>query len=174
MQVFETERMVVRHFTHDDLDAIDAITGDPEVNRYAGDGQPLPRSEAARWIDVSLNNYATKGYGASAIIEKATGAFIGICGLVRSSLDIGDAEVIYFFTPSSWGKGLAKELLPALFRYGFETHGLGQVIATIHPDNVRSQRVAEASGMRYLFTDPPHHDGDTPALVYGIDNPNKA
>lgn len=171
MQLFETQRLMVRQWTPDDLDAIDAITGDPDVNRYAGDGQPLPRSEAERWIGVTLNNYATKGYGASAIIEKATGAFVGICGLVKSSLDIGDAEVIYFFAKPYWGQGLAKEMLPALFEYGFRVHGLGKIIATIHPDNAPSVKVAEASGMRYLYTDPPHHDGDTSALVYAIDSP---
>lgn len=171
MQMFDTTRTLVRHWRPNDIDAIDAITSDPDVNRYAGDGQPLPRSEAERWMGVTQNNYATKGYGASAIIDKATGTFIGICGLVRTSLDAGDAEVIYFFAKPYWGQGLAKEVLPALLDDGFRTHKLGSIIATIHPDNVPSQRVAEASGMRYLYTNPPKDAGDTPALVYIIDNP---
>src|SRR5690554_1493141 len=105
MRMFETARLIVRQRQPEDIDAIDAITSDPDVNRYAGDGQPLPRSEAERWMEVTRNNYRTKGYGASAIIEKASGAFIGICGLVRSSLDVGDAEIIYFFAPPYWGRG---------------------------------------------------------------------
>jgi len=171
MIMFETERMIVRHFEADDLDAIDAITGDAEVSRYVGDGKPLPRSEAARWIDVSLNNYATKGYGASAIIDTASGAFIGICGLVRSSRDVGDAEIIYFFAKPYWGQGLAKEVVRALLDDGFKTHKLGSVIATIDTEHRRSVRVAEACGLRYLRTDPPEDENDTPSFVYIIDNP---
>ena len=171
MKMFETERMIVRHFEADDLDAIDAITGDAEVSRYVGDGTPLPRSEAARWIGVSQNNYRTKGYGASAIIDKASGAFIGIGGLVRSSRDVGDAEIIYFFAKPYWGRGLAKEVVRALLDDGFKTHKLSSIIATIDTVHTRSVRVAEACGMSYLRTDPPEDENDTASLVYIIDNP---
>ena len=171
MIMFETERLRVRHFTPDDLDDIDAITGDAIVSRYVGDGKPLPRSEAERWIGVSLNNYATKGYGASAIIEKASGAFIGICGLVRYSRDLGDAEKINFFAQATRGRGLAKEVVRALLDDGFKTHKLGSIIATIDTEHTRSVRVAEACGMRYLRTDPPEDENDTASFVYIIDNP---
>lgn len=172
MMMFETSRLIVRHWQPDDIDAIDAITSDPEGSRYAGDGQPLPRSEAERWMEVTLDNYRTKGYGASAFVEKASGKLIGIGGLVRSSREIGDAEIIYFFARPYWGQGLAKEIVPALLEDGFRTHGLRTIIATIHPDNVASQRVAVAAGMRYLRTDPPEDENDTPSLVYCVDNPN--
>lgn len=172
MIMFETERLLVRHWQPDDLDAIDAITSDPDVVRYVGDGKPLPRSEAERWIGVSENNYRTKGYGASAIIEKASGDFIGIGGLVRSSRDVGDAEIIYYFAKPYWGRGYAKEVVPALLDDGFRMHGLGSIIATIDPENVASQRVVEAAGMRYLRTDPPEDENDTASMVYIIDNPH--
>lgn len=171
MKLFETARTVVRHFEADDLDGIARITGDPEGSRYVGDGQPLLRSEAARWIEISQNNYRTQGYGASAIIASASGAFIGIGGLVRPSLPLGDAEIIYYFDKPYWGQGYAKEVVPALLDYGFRVHHLGRVIATIHPDNTPSKRVAEFAGMRFSHVDPPHFEGDTPAHVYVIDNP---
>ncbi len=41
--VFETDRLIVRHWTEDDAEDAFAIFGDPEVMRYVGDtGEPHP------------------------------------------------------------------------------------------------------------------------------------
>ena len=68
--IFETERMLVRQLQADDVDSLYAITGDTELMRHMGDGQPLSRELTAKWVEVSINNYATKGYGCSAVIDK--------------------------------------------------------------------------------------------------------
>jgi len=155
MVIFETERLLVRHLQAEDVDNLYAITGDPELMRYVGDTQPLSRELTAKWVDVSINNYATKGYGCSAVIDKQDGAFIGFCGLVRSERaePPDDAEVIYALVKSHWGQGLATEVAGAMIAYGWRSCGLKRIIATIDPANMASANVAKKLGMRFVSTD---------------------
>ena len=45
MVYLETERLVLRRFTADDLDDLVALDGDPAVMRYITGGPPTPRDE---------------------------------------------------------------------------------------------------------------------------------
>jgi hypothetical protein len=48
MQVFlETERLVLRRFTPEDVDLLVELDGDPEVMRYLTGGAPPPRAGCA-------------------------------------------------------------------------------------------------------------------------------
>ena len=48
MNVFlETERLLLRRFTHDDVDNLYHLDSDPEVMRYVTGGASTPREEVA-------------------------------------------------------------------------------------------------------------------------------
>ena len=161
--IFETERLLVRHFTHADLDDFAALCADPVTMRYMGDGSTLDREMVAHWIDVCQTKYAQRGYGTSAVIEKATGQFIGYCGVVRAPDNDFD-EIIYAFIPSAWGKGYATEVSAAMLRYVFANFNLvDEIYATIHPDNAPSIKVAGKLGMQYQKT-VEYEDGDKSAF----------
>jgi RimJ/RimL family protein N-acetyltransferase len=144
--MFETSRLRVRHFHRDDLDAFAALCADPEVMRYVGDGETLPHSEVARWIEVCGDKYATRGYGTSAVFEKATGEFVGYCGVVRAPGNDFD-ELIYAFDRSAWGQGYATEVGRAMLGYVFARSSLTEIYATIYEDNLGSRKVADKLGM---------------------------
>jgi ribosomal-protein-alanine N-acetyltransferase len=151
MVIFETERLRVRHLQPDDSDNLYVVTGDPELMTYVGDGKPLSRELNDKWIQVSINNYAIKGYGCSVVIDKRDGAFIGFCGLVRSEFaePPDDAELIYALRKPYWGQGLATEVAGAMFKYGKEKCDLKRIIATIDPNNTASIRVADKIGFEF-------------------------
>lgn len=144
--MFETERLLVRHFQADDLDAFAELCADPEVMRYVGDGTTLSRAEVEHWIEVCRNKYATRGYGTSAVFEK-TGAFVGYCGVVRAPDNEFD-ELIYVFHRRVWGQGYACEVGRAMLAYVFAHSSLERIYATIYAANLPSQRVAEKLGLR--------------------------
>jgi RimJ/RimL family protein N-acetyltransferase len=144
--LFETNRLIVRHLQSGDVDAMFSIFSLPDVTRWMGDGTPLSRELCAKWIEVSLRNYATRGFGASAVIEKCTGEFIGCSGIVYDA-ERQEPEIIYAFSPKSWGKGYASELVPAMLAYGLTQCGLQYVLATIDSENKVSCRVVEKAGM---------------------------
>lgn len=160
MNVFETERLVVRHLRDDDVDDFAALCGDPVAMRYMGDGQPLTREQTARWIEVSQANYRARGYGCFAVTLKPEDRLIGFCGLVGPPLQ-ERVELIYAFAQPFWGRGLATEVAQAAIVYGFGCHGLERIEATIYPANHASQRVLEKIGMIFQRRETDEHGVDT-------------
>lgn len=146
--ILETERLYVRHFQPDDLDVFAALCADPQVMRYVGDGEILPRDMVAHWIDVCQQKYATRGYGTSAVFEKSGDKFIGYCGVVRAPDNDFD-ELIYVFNVEAWGKVYATEVGKAMLNYVFEHSTLDRIYATIYPENSASIKAAGKMGFRF-------------------------
>ncbi|WP_051476674.1 GNAT family N-acetyltransferase [Arthrobacter sp. Br18] len=144
--MFETSRLQARHFEEDDLEEFAALCADPAVMRFVGDGSTITRPEVARWIGVCQDKYANRGYGTSAIFERATGDFIGYCGVVRPPAQDFD-ELIYVFHRKFWGRGYATEIGRAMLAYVFSISALSAISATIDPDNEKSTQVAAKLGM---------------------------
>lgn len=169
--LFETDRLLVRHFTPDDLDDFAALCADPQVLRYVGDGTTLSRAEVEEWIAICQQKYANRGYGTSAVFEKATDRFIGYCGVVRAPGNDFD-ELIYVYHVDTWGKGYATEAGRAMLAYLFAHSALDQIYATIHADNIPSGHVAQKLGFHFeqQIID---EDGE-PVDYYVIDRPEKS
>ena len=77
--VLATERLLLRHFTEADADALFHMESEPDVLRHIG-RKPLADVDAYRnKIQSVFLPYYDKpgGYGAWAIIEKASGEFVG-------------------------------------------------------------------------------------------------
>jgi ribosomal-protein-alanine N-acetyltransferase len=114
--------------------------------RWVGDGRPISRSECEEWIKVTEANYAKRGYGMFALVERDSGAIVGFAGLVHPGGQL-EPEVKYAFLRAHWGVGLATEAVPRLLAYGASAHGLRRIIATVAPGNLVSQRVLAKAGM---------------------------
>lgn len=166
--LFATDRLYVRHFTPDDLDDFAALCADAEVLRYVGDGSTLSRQEVAGWIDICQQKYANRGYGTSAVFEKATNRFIGWCGVVRAPENEFD-ELIYVYHKDTWGKGYATEMGKAMLAYVFHVSTLDKIYATIQRENIPSQHVAQKLGM-HLEKEEVEEDGVI-VLYYVIERP---
>jgi ribosomal-protein-alanine N-acetyltransferase len=156
--MLETERLVLRRFTPDDLDELMALRADPEVVRYLGD---QPREKVEQRLGYFISLYESHGFGMWAVTLKTTGQMIGWCGLIF--LDgTTEVEVGYGVARDYWGRGLMTEAAHAALRYGFETAGLERIVAVAMPENQASRRVMEKLGMRYEKM--AHHYGHD--LVY--------
>ncbi|MBL8062012.1 MAG: GNAT family N-acetyltransferase [Anaerolineales bacterium] len=166
MTLFETSHLHIRHLKPEDTDSMYAIFSLPEVTRWMGNGETLSRDLCEKWIQVSLRNYETKGFGASAVIEKESGRFIGCSGIVYDA-ERNEPEIIYAFHPNAWGKGYASELVPAMLDYGLNQCGLSYILATIAADNKASAHVVEKAGMKFIREES-NPDGHM-TLVYQID-----
>lgn len=166
MTLFETSHLLIRRLTFHDVDAMFAIFSDPNVTRWMGDGSPLSREQCGKWIEVSQRNYETKGFGASAVIEKGTGNFIGCSGIIYDS-ERQEPEIIYAFHPDAWGKGHASELVPAMLAYGLTEYKLDYILATIDMENKASRHIVQKAGMK-LINEEHESDGHI-TLVYRID-----
>lgn len=148
MQILETERLALRHLVPDDLDALFALYSDEELRRYFPDGT-LSYDETRAELEWFCNGHPEHPeLGLWATIHKASGRFIGRCGLLPWTLDgRPEVEVAYLLDKAYWGQGLATEAASAIAAYGFETLGLTRLICLIHPENRASMQVARRIGM---------------------------
>lgn len=145
---FETDRLIVRGVEFDDLDPFAALCADPIAMQYMDDGSTLDLATVERWIGICHTKYRERGYGTSAVIEKASGAFIGFCGVIRAPDNDFD-EIVYALAQSAWGKGYATEVAQAMLRYVFSISNLKEIYATINSNNQASLRMMDKIGMQY-------------------------
>ena len=149
----ETERLILRRFTVDDVDAATALDADPAVMRYINGGRPTPREEIRDYFLPGWMAYYRRGdrYGFWAAVEKRTGAFAGWFHLRPNTGDPDDEpELGYRLVASAWGKGYATEGSRALIRKAFQDLGVRRVYATTMVVNVASRRVMEKAGLRFV------------------------
>lgn len=149
--VLITERLLVRRWMPDDLEALLRIYGDVEAMRWVGDGVALAPQQAANWLEVMANNYRQRGYGMYTVALRDGGAVIGFCGLVHPDGQ-DKPEIKYAFAREHWGHGYASEVVCALLPYAARQLGLVQIIATVAPDNAASRRVLSKAGMTLIDT----------------------
>ena len=142
----ETERLLLRWFREDDVQALYLLGSIPEIVRYT-QNKPFASVEEARALlhAAPFHDYATHGYGRFACVWKATGEVIGFSG-VKYVPEFADTELGYRFLPEYWGRGLATEAGQASIDYARSTVGLTRLIALVHPDNTASARVVTKLG----------------------------
>jgi RimJ/RimL family protein N-acetyltransferase len=150
----ETERLLLRRFTEDDVDNLVELDSDPEVMRYVTGGRPTPREMIEDDFLPAFLAYYERGdrYGFWAAIEKSTGEFLGWFHFrpPHGSSDPDVAELGYRLRRAAWGKGYATEGSRALIRKGFSERGVRRVTAMTYEENIGSRRVMEKSGLRLV------------------------
>ncbi len=157
MQVFlETERLVLRRFTMDDVDNLVELDSDPDVMRYINGGKPTPRDLIEDDHLPAFLEYYERGdrYGFWAVVEKSTDAFLGWFHF-RPPLDSSDndvAELGYRLHKAAWGNGYATEGSRALIDKGFRELRVNRVVAMAYEENLASRRVLEKSGLVLVRT----------------------
>ncbi|MGD9704874.1 MAG: GNAT family N-acetyltransferase [Acidimicrobiia bacterium] len=163
MDVFlETERLLLRRFTTDDVDNVVELDSDPEVMFYVTGGRATPRDEVETDVLPAFLGYYERhaGYGFWAVVEKSTGDFLGWMHFRPGEGHPDDEpELGYRLKKSSWGRGYAAEASIALIRKGFTELGVRRVVAETMVVHTGSRRVMEKAGMRVarIFHQPwPH------------------
>ena len=146
--IIETERLLMRPITREDMPTMLRFRSDPEVARYLG-GVAMSTPEAvAKRLQFYLDCHSRYGFGMCAMLRKPDREMIGWSG-IQPLEDSGQIEVGYGFDRPFWGKGYATEAAAAFLRYGFETAGLARIVAVATPENTASRHVMEKLGMRY-------------------------
>lgn len=162
-----TERLVMRGFRDDDLDAWAAISADPETTRWVGDPDGLSRESTWRLIAYMLGHWELRGYGQWALVERDTGELVGRTGLLYPEGWPG-LEIGWLVGRSHWGRGFAPEAGRAVLEWAHTALGVDHVISLIEDANERSQRVAEKLGMTmegrtWIL------NGEVEVRVFGVD-----
>lgn len=145
MVVIETERLRLRPFREEDLDAYAALCADAEVMRFLGG--PLSREGAWRQIAYFLGHWQLRGFGMLAAEERDSGRLVGRIGFLMPEGWPG-FEVGWTLARAYWGRGYATEGARAAITHAFDALDRDHVVSLIDPENTPSLRVAERLGER--------------------------
>ena len=158
MPDFQTERLIIRDYTADDLNSRHRLTLE------ACGGQTLI-SETQSWLDWTIASYRELGrlyqppYGDRAVVLRESGEAIGSIGLVPSVIPWGALDGVpnarlspefglyWAILPAYWGQGLAPEAAQPLIDYLFNQFNAKRIVATTEHDNTASQCVMDKLGM---------------------------
>jgi RimJ/RimL family protein N-acetyltransferase len=143
-----TERLVLRPYEAGDLDDSIALTTDPDVMRFVGDGV-MTRDRAAELFGKIFGIYERNEWEIWAAVSREDGLFVGHVE-IKPRHGAGDHEIVYVLAPRAWGRGYATEIAAAVVRYGFDVLGYDRVSATVDPGNAPSIRILEKVGMRKI------------------------
>ena len=172
--ILETQRLLLRHLTLDDLDELYALYSDSEIRKYFPEGA-LNFEETREELEWHMHGHPDHNeLGLWATIHKETGKFIGRCGLLPWEIDGKfEVEIAYLLDQNFWHQGFATEAANGILRYAFWTLNLPRLICLIDPENIASQKVAERIGMT-LERRVDGIDGDNfPTLIYSISRPTQ-
>lgn len=149
--LLETDRLRLRAFQHDDLDALGRLYADPAVTRYIC--APLERVQAYRMAAGALVHLRAQSDparpGLWAIERRRDGVVMGRVGLTlwRDQSRRRDRwELGYLLGSPYWGHGFATEAARAVRDHARDHLGLGDLVALVHPDNGPSHRVLAKLG----------------------------
>ena len=144
----ETERLILRKFTEQDIDALFAIYSDPEVNTYLP-WFPLKTLEEARALFETKYRDAyrqPRGYCYAVCLksDQIPSGYVNVG--TKAPYDLG-----YGLRREFWHNGIISEACRAVIRQ-LKRDGFLYITATHDVNNPRSGEVMKRLGMSYKYT----------------------
>ncbi|WP_400072489.1 GNAT family N-acetyltransferase [Zobellia russellii] len=154
----ETQRLLFRKVIPSDFDLWLPFHEDKRSNQF-WEGLPKdPKIACQQQFDYIFERYENNLGGMNALISKSTGEFIGLCGLLKQTVDgIEELEIGYSILPKYWRQGYASEAALACKTYTKHSQLTDSLISIIQVDNIPSQKVALTNGM-YLDKTTTYHN----------------
>jgi RimJ/RimL family protein N-acetyltransferase len=169
----ETDRLVLRAWRDDDLDAYAALCADPEVMRYIGNGAPQRREQAAAAMASFREGWAERAFDLWCVVRPDDDVCVGFAGLhVPDFLPeiLPAVEIGWRLAREAWGQGYATEAAIAARDFAFGTAGLDRLVSVAHAGNDASTSVMRKLGMQ-LERATVHPVHGVPVVVYELDRP---
>lgn len=141
----ETQRLRLRGWRADDIDAIAAFYADESTARFVGG--TCSRRDAWRRMAAITGHWSLRGYGIWVIEARATGEFLGFSGLWCPD-EFPEIEIGWNLLPRYWGQGYAGEAAARGRDFAFTALRLPTLVSYIVPENAPSQKVARKLGAR--------------------------
>lgn len=161
MIIVESERLIVRELTLEDLPAIIQMNADRRITKYIRGGKHLSEEEEAQLLEKRVRAYRkANGLGVWAICLKKDLQLIGIVSLMlleKDELHHGKIHLGFRIGVEFWKKGYAREVGRTMINYAFNTLRLKKISAFSDKENEASIAVLTDLGFEKL--------GET--LIYG-------
>ncbi|MBS3088020.1 GNAT family N-acetyltransferase [Candidatus Pacearchaeota archaeon] len=145
----ETERLVLREYSPNDVNDIILKINDLDVSKYL-EVVPYPyTSEDGEWFVnhcVENSKKTPRDKYEMAITLKESGEFIGGVGLSNIDTYVGSAELGYWIGKNYWRQGIMTEAIDALINFAFYKLELNRLILSAYVPNTGSNELAKKLG----------------------------
>jgi RimJ/RimL family protein N-acetyltransferase len=175
--ILETERLILRRWRPDDLDAWLTHLNTPQVTEHLGGVRT--RAEVVEKLEKTIRAWDEDGFSFLAVALRESGLFLGNCGIARLESDAapdalrGAVQIGWQLRADHWGQGYATEAARAALAMAFERCGLERVYAQTAERNPASWRIMEKIGMQRRadldYVDPHFPPQDNPTIIYALD-----
>lgn len=147
----ETDRLVLRPLSTDDLDELTPLHAEESFWRYPF-GRGWTQDETRAFLERKARAYDEEGFAVSAVVVRATGELAGWAGLAIPHFlpDILPAvEVGWRLGERFRGLGYATEAGRAWVDHAFADRGLDELVSIYEPANVASGAVMTKLGFTF-------------------------
>lgn len=145
----ETDRLVFRSFTADDLSAAHPPVGDPGQTPH----QPFDLRDADAVRAQIRHALATQKEEPRvlfdlAVTRKSDGRLVGRGGYKKNVDELREAFVYLLLDPGTWNQGLTREAAHGLLTHAFEKLELHRVTSECDPHNPGALELMKTLGLR--------------------------
>ena len=142
----ETKRLLMAPLSGRHTGALTEVYADPDVARHIG-GATLDADGTAAQVARFEAVWREQGFGQSALLDRATGAFLGRAAL-HPWPQWHEVELGFVLAGHAQGRGLATEAARAWLDVASGELRLHRLTAVIHPDNAASRTLVTRLGFR--------------------------
>ena len=137
--------LTIRKVSKNDSELLFNWRNDDSARIFSRNSHLLTLAEHEEWFDKILSSNASESV---IYIVEDSRQRIGMTRIDKSSDD--SAEISIILDPKFRGKGLSKHLLSMTLEIIAKNFSYKRIIATIHQDNIASQRAFKALGFKEL------------------------
>jgi [ribosomal protein S5]-alanine N-acetyltransferase len=144
--IFETDKLLFRTWTADDVDHACKLWGDPEVMKFIDARGGLARDMVEKRMHEEIARVDLQYW---MVFDRASGDFIGCCGLKPWTWSaVAGTEIGFYLAREKWGRGFGFECARAVVDYARELK-LAGLLAGHHPENHGSRKILTRLGFKY-------------------------
>jgi len=164
--IFETERLILKPRSMNDLEMCIKMDMDVEVTKYipgTWDGS----EEHISFLKSKIQKVYEEGLGYwSVFLKDNPSLLIGWIHLLSDENDVNTTEIGWRLYRYAWGNGYATEAARSIISHAFEIVGSERIIAYTHSENDHSIKVTERLGFKFVsdFI----YDNNTPSKSFEL------
>lgn len=146
-----TPRLTLRRWKDEDKEPFANLNADPQVMEFMP--KALSSEESHSLVERIESNFKEHGFGLFAAELVNSQTFIGFIGLAIPRFQASFTpcvEIGWRLAFEHWGNGYATEGARAVLQFAFTELNLKEVVSFTVPANLRSRRVMERIGMKFI------------------------
>jgi len=139
------EQIVLRAIERGHLPNYVQWLNDSRVLQYFGRPDPLSLAQEEQWYEAMLQDASVRNFAVEFEGQHVGGAGFSDINKRHRSAEVG----LFVGLPELWGRGLGRDVLSTLLRFGFEEMNLQRIYLRVFAENERAIHLYESLGFQH-------------------------